>query len=75
MGAFFTFSRVARGESLAVYRASKRPLFITQRTPMEELRSYATHYLGMESLTDEALKLVADGTTTVEELKKVAYYI
>lgn len=42
---------------------------------MEELRSYATHYLGMESLNDEALKLVADGTTTVEELKKVAYYI
>ena len=29
----------------------------------------------MESLTDEALKLVADGITTVEELKKVAYYI
>ena len=29
----------------------------------------------MDSLTDEALKLVADGTTTVEELKKVAYYI
>ena len=31
---------------------------------MDELRSYATHYLGMESLIDEALKLVADGTTT-----------
>mgnify|MGYP002248536433 CR=1 FL=1 len=43
---------------------------ITQKTPMDELRSYATHYLGMESLTDEALKLVADGITTVEELKK-----
>ena len=48
---------------------------ITQKAPMDELRSYATHYLGMESLTDEALKLVADGITTVEELKKVAYYI
>ena len=65
--------RRAIHESLCVDNQMRR--MITQRTPMEELRSYATHYLGMESLTDEALKLVADGTTTVEELKKVAYYI
>ena len=65
--------RRAIHEILCVDNQMRR--MITQRTPMEELRSYATHYLGMESLTDEALKLVADGTTTVEELKKVAYYI
>ena len=65
--------RRAIHEILCVDNQMRR--MITQRTPMDELRSYATHYLGMESLTDEALKLVADGTTTVEELKKVAYYI
>lgn len=65
--------RRAIHEILCVDNQMRR--MITQRTPMDELRSYATHYLGMESLTDEALKLVADGITTVEELKKVAYYI
>lgn len=65
--------RRAIHEILCVDNQMRR--MITQKTPMDELRSYATHYLGMESLTDEALKLVADGTTTVEELKKVAYYI
>ena len=65
--------RRAIHEILCVDNQMRR--MITQKTPMDELRSYATHYLGMESLTDEALKLVADGITTVEELKKVAYYI
>ena len=49
--------RRAIHEILCVDNQMRR--MITQRTPMEELRSYATHYLGMESLTDEALKLVA----------------
>lgn len=47
---------------------------ITERVSMEQMREYASGHLGMTSLKDEALKLVEDGTTTVEELKKVAYY-
>ena len=65
--------RRAIHEILCIDNAMRK--MITERTPMEELRSYATEHLGMSSLKDEALKLVEEGTTTVEELKKVAYYI
>ena len=65
--------RRAIHEILCIDNAMRK--MITERTPMEELRSYATEHLGMSSLKDEALKLVEEGTTTVEELKKVAYYV
>lgn len=48
---------------------------ITDRAPLEELRGYAHSVLHMSSLKEEAEKLVEQGVTTVEELRRVAYYI
>lgn len=48
---------------------------ITARASMETLEEYAVTNLHMTTLKSEALKLVEEGVTTVEELKKVAYYV
>lgn len=48
---------------------------ITDGASMETLQDYAVNTLHMSTLRMEALKLVEEGVTTVEELKKVAYYV
>ncbi len=40
----------------------------------EEIKEYALANLGMDSLKASAMKLVEEGTTTVAELARVAYY-
>ena len=47
---------------------------ITKGASVEEIKEYAIHNQGMSTLKKSALALVEDGTTTVDELIKVAYY-
>lgn len=48
---------------------------IAKGATMEELNEYAVNERNMVTLRDEVLKLVEEGVTTVEEMKKVAFYI
>lgn len=47
---------------------------ITEGASVDEIKDYAIQEMGMETLKQAALKLVEDGTTSVQELVKVAYY-
>lgn len=47
---------------------------ITKGLAVEEIKQFAITNQGMDTLKNSALKLVEDGTTTVDELIKVAYY-
>lgn len=47
---------------------------ITKGASVEEIKDYAIQNQGMSTLKKSALALVEDGTTTVDELIKVAYY-
>ena len=44
------------------------------RYSVEEIKQYAVTEQGMSTLKQSAMELVKDGTTTVEELLRVAYY-
>jgi type IV pilus assembly protein PilB len=46
---------------------------ITQGAPVEDIKQYAIDYQGMHTLKQSAMELVEDGTTTVDELLRVAY--
>ena len=47
---------------------------ITKGASVEEIKEYAITYQGMSTLKQSALDLVANGTTTVDELLRVSYY-
>ena len=47
---------------------------ITSGASVEEIKQYAVTEQGMSTLKQSAMELVKDGTTTVEELLRVAYY-
>ena len=47
---------------------------ITRGAAVEEIKQYAVEQQGMSTLKKSALELVQDGTTTIEELLRVAYY-
>lgn len=64
--------RIAIHEILMVDRHLRR--MIIDRALTGELQQYAVEQQGMHTLQDSALRLVKQGITTVEELKKVAYY-
>lgn len=65
--------RKAIHEILSVDHTMRK--MITNRASMEELQEYAVNERHMTTLKEEALKLVEEGITTVEELKKVAFYL
>jgi type IV pilus assembly protein PilB len=47
---------------------------ITNGAAVEEIKEYAIREQGMSTLKKSALKLVEEGTTTVDELLRVSYY-
>lgn len=47
---------------------------ITKGASVEEIKDYAISYQGMSTLKQSALDLVANGTTSVDELLRVSYY-
>lgn len=47
---------------------------ITNGASVEQIKEYAIREQGMSTLKQSALNLVADGTTTVDELLRVSYY-
>lgn len=47
---------------------------ITKGASVEQIKEYAIREQGMSTLKQSALNLVADGTTTVDELLRVSYY-
>lgn len=64
--------RVSVHEILMVDKSVRE--MITKGASVEEIKQYAINYQGMSTLKQSALKLVEDGTTTVEELLRVSYY-
>ena len=64
--------RVAIHEILPVTREIRN--MITAGKSVDEIKDYAVEEMGMETLKQAALKLVEEGTTTVEELVRVSYY-
>lgn len=64
--------RIAIHEIFRVDREIRR--MITQGAVMEDMEEYAIRTQGMQRLKDSALRLVKQGTTSVEEMLKVAYY-
>ncbi len=48
---------------------------ITSRASMEKMETYAKEHQGMKTLRRRAGELTSAGVTTVEELRKVAYYV
>lgn len=64
--------RVAIHEILPVTREIRN--MITTGKSVDEIKDYAVEEMGMETLKQAALKLVEEGTTTVEELVRVSYY-
>lgn len=64
--------RVAIHEILMVDKEMRK--MITEGASSEELKDYAIRTQHMHTLSEAGLKMVQSGVTTVEELKKVAYY-
>ena len=64
--------RVSIHEILMVDKNVRR--MITAGASVEEIKQYAVTKQGMSTLKQSAMELVKDGTTTVEELLRVAYY-
>jgi type IV pilus assembly protein PilB len=64
--------RVAIHEILSIDGKIRR--LITSGASMDEITEYAMDVQGMHTLRDQALELVRQGITTMEELLKVAYY-
>ncbi|MBQ8638013.1 MAG: Flp pilus assembly complex ATPase component TadA [Lachnospiraceae bacterium] len=65
--------RTAIHEILSIDHTMRK--MITDGASVEDLQEYAVKERKMSTLKEEALKLVRDGVTTVEELKKVAFYL
>lgn len=64
--------RVAIHEILMMDKELRK--MIMDGASTEELQSYATNTQGMHTLSEAGIKLVKEGVTTIEELRKVAYY-
>ena len=47
---------------------------ITSKASVEKMEQYAKEHQGMKTLKRRAGELTAAGVTTVEELRKIAYY-
>lgn len=47
---------------------------IADGATMDQIEDYATRYQGMKTLRDLGVEMVKNGTSTMEELQKVAYY-
>lgn len=48
---------------------------ITARASIEEMEAYAREAQGLRTLRSRAAELTAQGVTTVEEMKRIAYYV
>lgn len=64
--------RVAIHEVLMIDRPVRQ--MIMEGASVEDIQDYAAEKQKMTTLKDAGLKMVQDGITSVEELKKVAYY-
>lgn len=64
--------RVSIHEILMVDKTVRE--MITKGASVEEIKEYAITAQGMSTLKQSALNLVADGTTSVDELLRVSYY-
>ena len=47
---------------------------ISENATAEDIKDYSRQNLGMLTLKESCMELIAQGVTTVEELAKVAYY-
>lgn len=64
--------RVAVHEILVVDKAVRR--MISEGASAEQIRDHAIHVQGMRTLKEGAAELVEQGITSMEELKRAAYY-
>lgn len=64
--------RVSIHEILVVDKSVRE--LITKGASVEEIKEYCVREQGMSTLKNSAMALVKDGTTTIDELVKVAYY-
>jgi len=64
--------RVSIHEILPVTKAIRN--MITSGATVDEIKEYAVGEMGMVTLRQAALALVADGTTTVQEMARISYY-
>ncbi len=64
--------RIAVHEVVSVNRELRK--MIAGEAGMEEIRRYAKEVLGMKTIRENGARLVADGVTSMEELRKAAYY-
>lgn len=64
--------RIAVHEILTVDSTVRK--MITDGASMDEIQDYAVRYQGMHLLRDSAVEKVLQQVTTIEELRKVAYY-
>ncbi len=64
--------RVAIHEIMIIDKTMRK--MISNGANTDELKTYAIENLGMHTLKQEALNLVEQGITTVDELMRVAYY-
>ena len=64
--------RISIHEILPVDKAVRR--MISENATAEDIKDYSRQNLGMLTLKESCMDLIAQGVTTVEELAKVAYY-
>ncbi len=64
--------RISIHEILPVDKAVRR--MISENATAEDIKDYSRQNLGMLTLKESCMELIAQGVTTVEELAKVAYY-
>ncbi|MCQ2495437.1 MAG: Flp pilus assembly complex ATPase component TadA [Lachnospiraceae bacterium] len=64
--------RIAIHEVLPINKQIRE--MVTGGATTEQLKDYAVEVLGMRTLKQEAISLVEQGITTVEELSRVSYY-
>lgn len=64
--------RVAIHEIVTIDRHLKR--MISNRAPLDDIKAYAKKTQGYETLFEATQDLVAEGTTTIDELRRISFY-
>lgn len=64
--------RIAIHEILMIDKKVRE--MISARATTEEIKQYAVRYQGMQTLKQAGIEMVQNGITTIDELRKVAYY-
>lgn len=65
--------RIAVHEVVRIDRTMRE--MIADGTDMEQMRRYAKDVLGMKTIRENGSRLVAEGITSMEELRRAAYYV